>query len=139
VADEEVRVEVDARQLQQALRAVSREGEKQTRRELAAVARRGRDRIRGEWVRGPNIGGHSFRAVTSGTKGFVPYIRLDREYRPYIGWLLWGGRRPRDRRPRQVPSRDGLYFYPELRRMRPEVRARVEVVLSTAIRRAGLG
>jgi hypothetical protein len=66
-----------------------------------------------------------------------PYLRLNREYRPYVGWLVFGGRRPRDRQARQAPP-DGLWFYPEIRRMRPEITARIQVVLNTAIRRAGL-
>ena len=93
-----VRVLVNATEVRRALRGFNRDLERETRREMAALAREARDDIRGDWPVGPNRGGHSRLAVTSGTKGLIPYVALRRDYRSYVGWLVWGGRRPRDRR-----------------------------------------
>lgn len=134
-------------EINRALRRLSPEVQRETRREMAAVARWGRDRIRADWDRGPRKGGHSFRAVTSGTRGLTPVVRLRRDYRPYVGWLVFGGRRRRyyraqgawrvDRQPRRAPD-EGFWFYPGIAATRPEATRRARAVLTRSIRRAGL-
>jgi hypothetical protein len=132
-----VQLLINAGETQRALRAFSRDLERETRREMAALSRKARDDIRGDWPVGPAKGGHSKLAVASGTHGLIPYVALRRDYKPYVGWLVFGGRRARDRvtRPRLG---DGRWFYPGIARARPIVVARSQVILATSIRRAGL-
>ena len=127
----------DLERFNKALRTLDRELEKSTRRRMSAIARRQRDRIRSDWKKGPSKGGHSARAVVSGTSGLAPTLKLKRGYRPYIGWLVFGGKRPRDRRARAVPP-DGLWFYPGVKRARAEAHGEIIEALTDARRQAGL-
>lgn len=138
-----VGVLINTSEFQRALREYDNELQKGTRRELAAVARWGRDLIRADVPIGPAAGGHAFRAYTSGTRGFNPYVRFDRGYREYVGWLDFGGQLPS--KASGKPARivrpivaDGRYFYPGIKAMRPEAVDRVLDVLNTAARQAGL-
>ena len=136
---------VNLRQIERSLKAFDKDLALKTRRLMAAESRRVRDEIRADWVRGPAVGGHSFRAVTSGTKGLNPTIKLNRAYRPYVGWITFGGTRRRryptgvrvDRQPRVTPP-DGFWFYPGIKRARKRVEQQVRVILRQAIRDAGL-
>lgn len=136
-------VVVNARELRRALTIYDNELQKETRRELAAVARWGRDFIRAKVPRGPAADGHAFRAYTSGTKGFIPYMRFDRGYKPYVGWLDFGGQLPSQRSGKRArvfrpQVEDGRYFYPGVKAVRPEAVDRVLDILNSAARTAGL-
>lgn len=143
------------REIERNLKAFDKDLATRTRKLMAAESRKVRDEIRADWAKGPKEGGHSFRAVTSGTRGLNPTIKLNRAYRPYVGWLVFGGRRHRryvnratgqvlglrvDKRDRrmQIGSRDGLWFYPGVKRARKRVEQRVRYVLKDAVRQAGL-
>jgi hypothetical protein len=131
---------VDLKGFSRALRKLSPELQRETRRRLAGIVRRERDRIRGDWPGpGPNVGGHSVVAVTSGTDGLAPYLALKRNHprHPQVGWLIFGGRRPRDRSARIVPP-DGHAFYPGVKRARRQAADEVYAALQDAKRRAGL-
>jgi hypothetical protein len=104
-----VEIKADLRTFNKALRSFDVELAKATRRRMGEISRRERDRIRGGWKKGPAKGGHSARAVVSGTDGLEPTLRLRRGYKPYIGWLVFGGKRPRDRTARRAPA-DGYWF-----------------------------
>jgi hypothetical protein len=125
------------REVERSLKAFDKDLATRTRRLMAAESRKVRDEIRGDWKRGPAIGGHSYRAVTSGTKGLNPTLKLNRAYRPYVGWIVFGGRRPRDRVTRPRPP-DGRWFYPGVKRARRRVVQQVRTVLRQSIRQAGL-
>jgi hypothetical protein len=126
---------IDSKGLQRHLRAFNADLAKRTRRTMSTHSRGARDEIRRDWKRGPSKGGHSFRAVGSGTRGLIPTLTLNRAYRPYIGWLVFGGKRARDRQARRVPD-GGLWFYPGIKRARPRVVAAVKRDLEDAIRQA---
>lgn len=139
---------VDIRRFNGALRKLDRELQKETRRRIAKITRRERDRIRADWPAvGPARGGHSRNTVTAGTQGLVPYISFQRANPRYLyaPWLLFGGRRRRhystgvrvDRRPRVAPP-DGYAFYPGIKRARKEAINEVFEALQDAKRRAGL-
>jgi hypothetical protein len=136
---------INAREVQTALRKFDADLAKRTRRLMAVESRRVRDEVRSDWKVGPAPGGHSRLAVTSGTRGLVPTLKLNRAYKPYIGWLVFGGVRRRryptgvrvDRVARVAPA-DGHWFYPGVKRARKRVERQVQVVLRDAIRAAGL-
>lgn len=138
---------VNASEIERALKKVDKDLQRETRRMMAAESRKVRDEVRGDFTRGPTPGGHAFRAVTSGTKGLRPTLKLRRDYRPYVGWLVFGGRRRRyyplqgayrvDREPRRAPE-DGFWFYPGVKRARRRVTDKVRQILADAIRDAGL-
>lgn len=138
-----VDVNVDLRKFRAAVKAYDNELQKGTRRELAAVARWGRDVIRADVPVGAAAGGHAYTAYTSGTDGFTPYVQFDRAKVPYVGWLDFGGQLPSKRsgKPARVIRErkpDGRYFYPGLIKIRPEARDKVVAVLKDAARTAGL-
>lgn len=134
-----VQLVFNLREVERNLRAFDRDLVKRTRRLMAAESRKVRDEIRADWPRGPAAYGHSFRAVTSGTRGLNPTLKLNRGYRPYVGWLVFGGRRPRDRVTRPiVGGGDGYWFYPGVKRARKRVEKKVRGVLKDAVRQAGL-
>lgn len=128
---------VNAREIERTLRSFDKDLQKRTRRRMADISRQVRDEVRSDWPRGPAAGGHSYRAVTSGTKGLRPTLKLNRGYRPYVGWLIFGGKRPRDRAARRAPE-DGFFFYPGVKRARRRVVSEVGKELQHAIRQAGL-
>jgi hypothetical protein len=131
-----VQVDADIRLFDRALRTVDRELQKETRRRMAAISRRERDRIRGEWPIGPAIGGHSRTVITSGTSGLTPYLGFQRGNPRYLyaPWIEFGGRRPRDRTARPA----GNYFYSGVARARKAAGDEVYAALHDAKRRAGL-
>jgi hypothetical protein len=141
---------VDARGVQRALRQVSPELVKRTRRMMAAEARKVRDDARADWPGdpGPAAGGHSKVAVTSGTKGLTPTVSLRRDHPrfPQVGWVIFGGVRRRryetgvrvDRRARAAPL-EGYAFYPAVKRARQRVIRQADAIVAQAIREAGLG
>jgi hypothetical protein len=143
--DSPVGLIINAREVQAALKRFDADLVKRTRRLMAVESRRVRDEIRSVWKVGPAPGGHSRLAVTSGTKGLIPTIKLRRDYRPYVGWLVFGGTRRRryptgvrvDRQ-RRGETRDGYWFYPGIKRARRRVERQVQGVLRDAIRAAGL-
>jgi len=138
---------VDMKEWDRGLRTLNRELHTQTRRRLAAIARRERDAIRADFTVGPPKGGHAYRAVTSGAHGLSPYISLKRRHPryPYVGWLVFGGTRRRryrhgvavDRQPRFAPKPDGWWFYPGVKRARAAATDEVFQVLQDAKRKAG--
>lgn len=136
-------VAVNLSEFRNALRAYDNEFQKETRRELAAVARWSRDVIRAKVPVGPSAGGHAYTAYTSGTNGFTPYVRFNRAKVPYVGWLDFGGALPS--RASGKPARVvrprveiGRYFYPGIVETRPEAVDKVLDVLDAAARTAGL-
>ena len=140
---------VDAEAFNKGLRKLNSELQKETRRRMAGIARRERDRIRADFKVGPAKGGHAYRAVTSGTSGLIPTLKLRRRASkyPYVGWLVFGGRRRRyyrssgtyrvDRKARRAPD-DGFWFYPGVARARRDATDEIYEALQEARRRAGI-
>ena len=121
------------------MRRVEPEVLKEGRREMAKIAREARDVIREEVPRGPAAGGHTFRAVTSGTRGLNPTLKLNRNYRPYTGGMFFGAKGDRyPQFPRARPETGGYYFYPTIKKIRPKVTEEWRKALDRAIRKAGL-
>ena len=123
---------VNSREVERAMRKVAPEVLKSGRREMAQLARSGRDEIRG------GVPYSKLRtAVTSGTRGLNPALKLNRQKTPWTAGHFFGAKGDRyPQFPRAKPG--GYYFYPKIKEIRPEATNRYRAVLDDVLRRSGL-
>jgi hypothetical protein len=133
----DLKVEVDGlAKLSRGLKAVDNDAPKQLRVALNSAAQMLIDEANRHV---PSVTGAARRSMVARSTRTSARVAVGGEKAPYFPWLDFGGQgRVAGRPAAREFIREGRYVYPSLRRIRPQIEARLQESISTVIRSAGL-